>query len=111
MANRADGAALHPVQAIAWSIVSSKKFEPFMVGLIIFNAVLIGLETSKDFMASYDGVFHLLNDIILVIFIVEAVLKITAVAPRWSLYFGSGWNLFDLAVIVFSLIPATDDFA
>ena len=82
-----------------------------MIGLILFNAVLIGLETSKDFVAKYDGWLHLGNDIILGVFIVEAVLKITAVAPRWRLYFGNGWNLFDLSVIVLSLIPATDEFA
>src|SRR5688500_2847060 len=105
------GSDVNPVQAFARHLVNSKKFEPFMIGLIIFNAVLIGLETSKDFMAKYDGWLHFMNDAILGVFIIEAVLKITAVAPRWRLYFGSGWNLFDLSVIVLSLIPATDEFA
>jgi len=82
-----------------------------MIGLIIVNAVLIGLETSSEFVARYDGWLHAGNDIILVFFIVEAALKITAIAPRWRLYFGDGWNLFDFSVIVLSLIPATGDFA
>jgi voltage-gated sodium channel len=111
VARRADRGEVNPAQAFARRLVNSSKFEPFMIGLIVFNAVLIGLETSKDFMAKYDGTFHLLNDIILYVFVVEAALKIAAVAPRWKLYFGSGWNLFDLAVILFSLIPATEEFA
>ena len=99
------------VQAFAWRLISSRRFEPFMIGLILFNALLIGLETSREFVERYDGWLNVANDAILVVFIIEAVLKITAVAPRWSLYFRSGWNLFDLAVIVFSLIPATGEFA
>ena len=111
MARKAVAAPKPGVQAFAARIVEARWFEPFMVGLIIFKAVLIGLETSRAFMASYDGWIYWANDAILVVFIVEAALKITAVAPRWGLYFRSGWNLFDLAVILFSLIPATGQFA
>ena len=101
----------HGVQGFARRIVSSPRFEPFMIGLIIFNALLIGLETSKEFADKYDGWLHVGNDVILAFFIVEAALKITAVAPRWRLYFGDGWNLFDFSIIVLSLIPATGEFA
>ena len=97
----------------AWCnrVVTARWFEPVMIGLIIFNGVLIGLETSPEFVARYDGWLHLGNNIILGIFIIEAALKITAVAPRIGRYFGDGWNLFDFSIIVLSLIPATDDFA
>src|SRR5687768_12647238 len=109
-AREAEG-GVNPMQEFARRIVNSRRFEPFMIALILFNAVLIGLETSQEFVAKYDGWLHAGNDIILGVFIVEAVLKITAVAPRWGLYFRSGWNLFDLSVIVLSLIPATGEFA
>ena len=99
------------MKAFAKSIVEARWFEPVMIGLILFNALLIGLETSKAFVARYDGWLHLGNDIILVIFIIEAALKLTAVAPRFSLYFRNGWNLFDFTVILASLIPATEEFA
>ena len=82
-----------------------------MVGLILFNALLIGLETFPEIMARFEPMLHLGNDIILGIFIIEALLKITAVAPRFSLYFRSGWNLFDFSIIILSLIPATGEFA
>jgi voltage-gated sodium channel len=99
------------MKAFAQRIVTARWFEPFMIGLILFNAVLIGLETSKEFVERYDGWLRVGNDIILGVFIVEAVLKITAVAPRFRLYFGDGWNLFDFSIVVLSLVPATEDFA
>ena len=99
------------VRAVARRIVEARWFEPLMIGLIIFNAVLIGLETSSEVVERYDGWLSLGNDIILGFFILEAALKITAVAPRWKLYFGDGWNLFDFSIIVLSLIPATGEFA
>jgi voltage-gated sodium channel len=99
------------MQSYAQQIINARWFEPWMIGLILFNGVLIGLETSKEFVETYDGWLHLGNDIILIIFIVEVVLKLAAVAPRFGLYFGNGWNLFDFSVVVLSLIPATGEFA
>lgn len=92
-------------------VVEARWFEPFMIGLILFNAVLIGLETSHGIVESHGRWLHLGNDIILWIFVVEAVLKITAVAPRFALYFGNGWNLFDFTIVVLSFLPSTEEFA
>jgi len=92
-------------------VVSAGWFEPFMIGCIIANGIIIGLETSKDIDEAYGQLLHLGNDIFLVIFIIEAALKITAVAPRLRLYFGNGWNLFDFTVVVLSLVPSTGEFA
>jgi voltage-gated sodium channel len=99
------------MKAFAKRIVEARWFEPWMIGLILFNGVLIGLETSKDFVEQYGSWLHLGNDIILGIFILEVVLKLAAVSPRFGLYFGNGWNLFDFTVVVLSLIPATGEFA
>lgn len=82
-----------------------------MIGLIIFNGVLIGLETSHDAVTAYGNWLHLGNDLILAVFIIEAALKLIAVAPRFSLYFGNGWNLFDFSIVVLSLVPSTGEFA
>jgi voltage-gated sodium channel len=92
-------------------IVEARWFEPMMIGLIIFNGLLIGLETSKTFVEQYGDWLHFGNNVILGIFIIEVILKLAAVAPRFSRYFGNGWNLFDFTVVVLSLIPATGEFA
>jgi len=99
------------MKAFAKGIVEGRGFEPFMIGLILFNAVLIGLETSHDVVEHYGQLLHLGNDIILWIFVLEAVLKITAVAPRLGLYFGNGWSLFDFTIVVLSFLPSTEEFA
>ena len=111
MSARKSDCSVNPVQAFARHVVSAPWFEPFMIALILLNAVIIGLETSRELVASYNGWLRAGNDIILGVFIVEAALKIIAVAPRWGLYFRSGWNLFDLSVIALSLIPAIGEFA
>ena len=48
---------------------------------------------------------------ILAVFIVEALLKMTASSPRVLGYFKDGWNVFDFLVILFALLPATGQFA
>jgi voltage-gated sodium channel len=111
MSAEARATPVNAVQRFARRVVEAPWFEPFMIGLIVVNAVLIGLETSRDFVERYDGWLSTGNDVILAVFVVEALLKIIAVAPRFRLYFGNGWNLFDFSIIVLSLIPATGEFA
>jgi len=92
-------------------LVSSNAFEYFIVALILLNGAILGLETSPVLAADYHQWFELGHQLILLVFIVEAVLKITAVAPQINRYFGDGWNLFDFSIIVLSLIPATGELA
>ena len=99
------------MQALAKRIVEARFFNPLIIGLIIFNAVLIGAETSQDFYSRYHETVKILNGLILVVFIVEAVLKITAVWPHPRRYFGDAWNVFDFSIVVLSLIPATGSLA
>ncbi len=99
------------MQKFAQSIVKKRAFEYFIIGLILFNAVILGLETSSNFMENYNGWLHIANRIILGVFILEAALKIIAVAPRFKLYFGNGWNLFDFSIVVLSLLPSTGEYA
>jgi voltage-gated sodium channel len=69
------------------------------------------METSPSLVEHYGSLMHWGNHAILGIFILEALLKMIAVAPQVDRYFRDGWNVFDFSVIVFSLIPATGDFA
>ena len=99
------------MRAIAKNIVSQKSFEYLIISLIILNGIVLGLETSPFIVREYGNFLLLINHLVLGVFIIEAILKITAVAPRFRLYFGDGWNLFDFSVVVLSLIPATGEFA
>lgn len=92
-------------------LVGSTIFERTIIGLILINAFILGLETNATLVADYGQWFILGHHLILATFIIEAALKITAVAPHLKRYFGDGWNLFDFSVIVLSLIPTTGELA
>ena len=59
----------------------------------------------------YGSWLHLGNNVILGIFVLEALLKLAARWPRPQRYFTDGWNVFDFTVVVLALIPATGEFA
>jgi voltage-gated sodium channel len=99
------------MKKLAQTIVEKRAFEYFIVSLILVNAVILGLETSPTIMAEYGTWLHLGNQFVLGVFILEAALKITAVAPQFKRYFGDGWNLFDFSIVVLSLIPASGEYA
>ena len=99
------------MQAFCHRLVNGRYFNPLIIALIILNGIVIGAETSETLNAAYSDWFHLLNRLILGVFIIEAVLKITAVWPTPGRYFKDGWNLFDFSIVVLSLIPATGELA
>lgn len=99
------------MKQFAHRIISAPNFERFIIGLIVINGIILGIETAPDFVQKYGPFLRLGSQLILVLFIVEATLKIMAVAPQVGRYFRDGWNFFDFSIIVFSLIPATGQFA
>ena len=98
------------MQARVQQIISHRFFEYFIIAVILFSAVLIGLETSEEFVQTHADFLYWGNHVVLGIFIIEALMKMYAVAPRLKLYFANGWNLFDFSIIVLALVPSTGDF-
>ena len=84
----------------------SHAFEYSIVALIFTHAILLGLETSATLTERYGAWLEFGQWVILGVFIVEAALKLFAVAPRVDRYFRDPWSAFDFLVIVASLIPA-----
>src|SRR5262245_29347049 len=77
------------------------------MALIIFNAVTLGLETNQAIMARWGDVLHLLDRVILAVFVAELAARI---AVQRGAFFRDGWNIFDFIVIGISLAPSTDAF-
>ena len=75
-----------------------------IMGVIIFNAILLGLETSKTVMATFGPLILMLDAICLGIFVTELILKF--IAHRFA-FFKSGWNIFDFVVVTIALMPST----
>ncbi|MFN3722403.1 MAG: ion transporter [Paracoccaceae bacterium] len=74
-----------------------------IIGVILFNAVILGLETSSWVMAQAGALILWLDKICLAIFVAEIVVKIYAQGLR---YFRNGWNLFDFVIVGVALVPA-----
>lgn len=75
----------------------------FIMGVIVFNAILLGLETSQTVMRWVGGLIHILDTLCLVIFVLEIALKLFAYRFR---FFLNGWNIFDFIVVGIALVPA-----
>lgn len=98
---------------VVWArrIVADGRFNAFIVGVIIVNGVLVGLETSQDLLARYGAVFEALYLVIGGIFVVEITIRMVTYWPRPLAFFRDGWNVFDFVVVALSLLPAAGSFA
>jgi voltage-gated sodium channel len=76
-----------------------------IIGVIIFNAVLLGLETSASVMAVAGPLIIALDLACLTVFVVEIGLKLFA--QRLS-FFRNGWNIFDFVIVGIALIPGSN---
>ncbi|MEN9937925.1 MAG: hypothetical protein RLZZ387_4504 [Chloroflexota bacterium] len=84
-------------------LVESPITQRAITVVIVVNAVTLGLETAYDRHSGPGVVLHLIDMAALSIFVIELALKLFAYGGS---FFRSGWNLFDLATIAVSLIPA-----
>lgn len=92
-------------------VVESEAFQNAILAVIVITAVVMGLETSAPLMAAYGWLFHALNIIIQAIFVLEISMRLVAHGPRWGAFFRDGWNVFDFAIVVASLLPQSGAFA
>ena len=89
-------------------LVEDPRTERIITVLILLNAVLLGLETSPTVMAVFGSQIHLLDNILLGIFVLEIAARI---AVYRAAFFRDPWSLFDFFVIAIALVPATETFS
>ncbi|HPT31709.1 MAG TPA: ion transporter [Prolixibacteraceae bacterium] len=89
-------------------IIDKKAFKGFILFLILFSAVLIGMETYSGFASRYRNLLQLLDQIIILCFVVEITLKILAEGKKPWNYFRDPWNVFDFVVVAVCLLPLSD---
>ena len=75
----------------------------FIVGVIIFNAILLGMETSDPIMAVAGPLILALDTACLAVFVIEIGAKLVAYGRG---FFRSGWNIFDILIVGIALVPA-----
>ncbi|MCI4664998.1 MAG: ion transporter [Neomegalonema sp.] len=85
-------------------IVEHPRFVAVIMGLILLNAVTLGLETSGSITAAYGPALHVIDTLILLAFTLEVAAKLLAYRAG---FFRSGWNLFDLTIVLISWAPTS----
>lgn len=90
----------------AWlgNLIAAPWFEWAIIGLIVLNAIILGLETSPSLHASYGSVLGSLDRMILAVFVVELLIRFYV--QGWRML-KDPWSVFDVFVVGVALVPAT----
>lgn len=86
-------------------VVSADWFNIASFGLIIVNAVVLGVETYDRALAEAGPILLVVEYGFLSLFLVELALRFGAHLTAPSGFFRDGWNLFDLLIICAPLLP------
>jgi voltage-gated sodium channel len=84
----------------------NKLFETFVIGVIIFSALLIGAKTYSIPPGVLTAI-HVLDWVVTLFFLVEIVVRMIADGSLRA-FFRKGWNVFDFIIVAASLIPIED---
>jgi voltage-gated sodium channel len=89
------------------AIIDDPRTERVVMALIMFNAVTLGLETSRNVMAQWGTLMHAIDRAVLAVFVVELAARMIV---KRGAFFRDGWSIFDFVVIGISLAPASEAF-
>ncbi|MFK7912657.1 MAG: ion transporter [Pseudomonadales bacterium] len=88
--------------------IESLAVQQVITGLIILNAITLGVQTAPALEARFGGVLQALEWFVLAVFVVEILIKLYCF--RLS-FFKNGWNLMDFVIVGISLVPASGPLA
>lgn len=83
-------------------LVTGFSFDMFIMAVILADAIVLGLMTSPTMEFYFDNGLFLLDRVFMGIFMAEMFLKIFALKRK---FFQSGWNIFDLVIVLVSSLP------
>nr|6NT3_A Chain A, Sodium channel protein type 9 subunit alpha, Sodium channel protein PaFPC1, chimeric construct [synthetic construct]6NT4_A Chain A, Sodium channel protein PaFPC1,Sodium channel protein type 9 subunit alpha,Sodium channel protein PaFPC1 [synthetic construct] len=89
------------LQGAIGAVVLSPFFELFIAVIIVLNITFMALD-HHDMNIEFERILRTGNYIFTSIYIVEAVLKIIALSPKF--YFKDSWNVFDFIIVVFAIL-------
>ena len=99
-----DSSGFDGVRSWLASVLSNPICERVIIGVIVLNAITLGLDTSKTINASFGSLLSVVDTIILAIFVVEIVARMVAFGAR---FWRDPWSIFDFLVVAVTLLPAT----
>ena len=90
-------------------ISEHRLFKRFIIFTILLAAVVVGIQTYKEFAQKYSSLLSILDGFILAVFILEAGIKILAEGKKPQNYFKNPWNVFDFLIVVACLLEPIFD--
>jgi len=99
----ASAGARNGVRGAAASLLARPWFEPLFIGLIVINALMLGVEAQAGAQSELAQVLVRIDKIFLAAFVFELAVKWTALGTRR--FFSDGWNVFDVLIVGASFLP------
>ncbi|BCJ90661.1 hypothetical protein IZ6_13960 [Terrihabitans soli] len=87
------------------TFLDAPPFQAAIIGLILFNALIFGLEAIPAVVEKIGPLLIALDHLILWIFVAEIVIRLAVFGP--ARFFRDPWSVFDFIVIGMALLPAT----
>ena len=94
---------LASLQRFFQRVDNNALFQSFIIFVIIISALSVGAHT-YNLPAWCENLLLLLDSAITLFFLVEIIIRYIA-AKSFKKFFSSGWNIFDVVIVVGSLIP------
>jgi voltage-gated sodium channel len=80
-------------------IIETSWFQNFILGVILLAGVLVGIQTFDEQIKEYETLIFWVDQLILLIFLLEIIIKMVAEGKRPLRYFNDGWNIFDFSIV------------
>lgn len=90
------------MREVLTKFIENKWTQRFILFVIIFNSIILGMMTSTNLMNEYENLLYLLCDICVWLFTIELGIKLYAYKKE---FFKDGWNIFDFIIVAISWIP------
>ena len=86
------------------SLANSEYFNRFIIATILLAGVVVGAQTYPNFAQENGHILSFLDRVILIIFTLEASIKILAEGKNPFNYFKNPWNVFDFTIVAACLL-------
>lgn len=88
--------------------IENARTQNLVIGLIVLNAILLGLETSPTVMAAAGQLIVAADRAILGVFVVELLARLYV---HRAAFWRDPWSVFDFLVVAIALVPASGPFS
>ena len=92
----------------ARDFIEHPRVQQAIISLILINAALLGLETWPPAMQAGGALIRLIDQAILMVFVVEIIVRLYVHRLE---FWRDPWSVFDFAIVAIALVPAAGPFA